>query len=98
QHAIQAVVPAVVAAAKRLRGQAVALRDGPGAMTAHVVEDADDTIGATNRDHWQAGEVGDYGIPGIAQLAGMGNQLPAAIEHHATVDRWHRRVNVVARR
>ena len=95
QHAVQAVVPAVVAAAQRLRGQPVALRDRPGAMPAHVVEHADDIVGTTHRDDRQACEVADDVIAGIAQLAHMRDQLPAAIEHHASVDGLHGCVDVV---
>src|SRR5207342_1678472 len=93
----QAVGPAVVAAAQRLRGEAVALRDRSGAMAADVVERADFTIAAAHRDHRQPGAIDDDVITGTLQLADVCEQLPAAVEDRAAVECRHRRVGIEAR-
>jgi hypothetical protein len=98
QRAVERVGPAVIAAAQRLRRQAVALRERTGTMSADVVEDADFAIGTTHGDHRQAGEVADHVVAGVLQLAHVRKELPTAVEDQATVGRRHRRVGVVVRR
>ena len=97
QRAVQRVGPAVVAAAQRLRRQAVALRQRTGAMAADVVEDADLAVGAAHGDHRQAGEIADDVVAGVLQLAHVREELPAAIEDQRAVERDRRGVGVVAR-
>src|SRR5690606_28601000 len=72
QLSVQAVGPAVVAAAQGFRRQAVALRDGSGAVAADVVEGADRArpavlVGAPHGDDRQAGAVDHDVVAGAAQ-------------------------------
>ena len=68
-----------------------------GAMPAHVVEDADGIVGAAHREDRQAGEVGDHVVAGGLQLRDVRDQLPAAVEDRAAVERGHAGIDVIAR-
>jgi hypothetical protein len=87
----------VVAAAQRLRAQAVALRERARAMAAHVVEHAHDLVRAAHRDHRQAGEVADHVVARVAQLAHVRQQLPTAIKDQRAIHRGVRRIGVETR-
>src|SRR6202012_4269296 len=67
QHTIQAVGPAVIAAAKTFCALPIAARDRTSAMPAHIVKGANARLVAAYNQQGQAGDLGDYMIAHAGQ-------------------------------
>lgn len=98
QLAVEAVGPAVVAAAQGLGAASVAGRDWPGAVAADVVQHADRAVEVAHGEHRQAGEIGHHMVAGFGELANVRDQVPAAVEDRAAVQGDDARIGVAARR
>ena len=84
---LEVVGPAVVRAADRARDPAGALVEQPGpAVTADVVEAAQDAVAPSGDDHRAAGHVHDDGVPRLGDLAGAAHRDPPAREHPLALD------------
>ena len=77
----------MVAATQCFGCQSVAKRNRTRAMAADIMECADHAVGATYRDHRQARAVADDMVAGLAQPAGVAQQVPAAIKDRAALQR-----------
>ena len=80
ERAVVAVGPAVIGAAEGAGVAALLLADHGAAVAAAVDEDVDGALGVAGGDNGEAGHAGGREVPGVAQLALMGDVEPGAAE------------------
>ena len=81
QTAVEAVVPAVVAAAQGARAAPVAQGQRSGAVAADVVQAAQDAVLAAHDQQRHAGDLTHQVVAGLGHAFGRAEQLPTACEY-----------------